>query len=121
LNRARALRRLRFDMNFAERRFVLADVLLQYVEQGLGLLRAEIDTLEILNIYDIRGILGDQAEHEEEIPEIRPDLDAVGVALAIIGAVNKMDFGSGIGIHNEKGALLRSRLFLQNSFTDLTV
>src|ERR1039457_2040272 len=76
-------RRVRLKLDLAERGFVLVDVLLEDVEQRLGLLRAEVNSLEILDIDVIGRGLVDQAEEQEEVPEIYTDLDAVGVALPV--------------------------------------
>src|SRR5580704_10822205 len=42
-------RGLTFELDLAESGFVLAHILLQHVEQGLGLRRAQEDALKILN------------------------------------------------------------------------
>lgn len=99
-------------MDFAEGRFVLADVLLQDVEERLGLLRAQVNALKVLDIDQVGGVLGDETEHEEEIPEVGANLNGVGVAFAVVGTVDQMDFGGVVGIHNEKGARARSLAFL---------
>ena len=96
------------DVNVAEGRFVLGDVLLENVEEGLGLLRAKVDALEVVDVDKVRRVLGDETEHEEKVPEIGANLDGVGIAFAVVGAVDQVNFGSGIGVHNEKGALVRS-------------
>src|SRR5512145_566823 len=70
--RVRAGARLQAD--FAEGRFVLVDVLLQHVEQGLGLLGAEVDALEVAD-GDRVGLRGLQrAEQEEEVPQADAEL-----------------------------------------------
>ncbi len=82
--------RLKFD--FTESRFVLRNVLLQDVHERLGLLRAEIDALKILDVHLLRHGLIHQAEQQQKIPQIHPDLHAVGIALAVIGAIYQVDF-----------------------------
>jgi hypothetical protein len=48
------------------------------------------------NIF--RRCLIHPAEHQKEIPEIDPDLNAVGVVLTIFGRVDELDLGrSGLG------------------------
>ena len=78
--------------DLAECRFVLRDVLLQHIEKRLRLLRAEIDALEVVNDHVLGAAFGQRAEGEKDIPEIRPDLDAVGVIFPIFGEFDKLDF-----------------------------
>ena len=85
----------RLQTDFSERAFILADVLLQDVEERLGLLRADVHALEILDVNVVRSGLVDVAEHEEEIPEVNPNLNAVGVAFAVIGSFFEDDPGLG--------------------------
>src|SRR5580704_13990498 len=91
---------VRLKFNLAEGRFVLRDILMQNVEQSFGLLRAQIDALKVLNVYGVGSGLADGAEHEEEIPKVDSDLHAVGVTIAIIGAVTQLDLGRLRGRHN---------------------
>src|SRR5208282_3577303 len=91
---------VRLKFNLAEGCFVLRDILMQDVEQRLGLLRAQIDALKVLNVHGVGSGLADGAEHEKEIPKVDSDLHAVGVTFAIIGAVTELDLGRLRGRHN---------------------
>ena len=83
----------RIEFDLAKGALVSGNVLLQESEQGLRLLRAEIDPLEILDL-DLRfGLLLQGAKHKEEIPDVDAHLHAVGVALAIIFGVDQLQIG----------------------------
>ena len=84
-----------FEANLAESGFVLAYILLQHVQQRLGLLRADVDPLEVLDLHVFLRGLADMAEHQKEVPEIHPDLHAVGIAFAVVGRFLKYDPGLG--------------------------
>jgi hypothetical protein len=84
---------VRFELDLAERGFVLVNVLREDVEQCLGLLGAEVNPLEILNVDVVGSGLVDQAEEQEEVPEIYADLDAIGIGLAVVWQVAHLDFG----------------------------
>jgi len=90
----------RVELDFAECVFVAGDVLLQKSEQGLGLLRAEIDALKIANVDLVLTLLLQGAEGEEEIPDIHTHLHAVGVGLAIVGGMDDFDVGLRWESHN---------------------
>ena len=83
--------RVQFD--FAERRFVAGDVLLQQSQKRLGLLRAEIDALKVTNLHLSFALLLHRAEDQEEIPNVDSHLNAVGIRFPIIGGVSKLDIG----------------------------
>src|SRR5205085_2099063 len=85
-------RRLRFETNLAEGGFVLADVLVQHVRQRLGLLRAQKDTLIVLNGNTLRRALRYRAKKQEKIPQADAHLNAVGVGFPIIGSVGQLNF-----------------------------
>src|SRR5260221_11811957 len=59
---------LRIELDLAESLFVLRHVLSQYGEQRLGLLRAQVDALEILHFHLYRRLLLQRAEDHAEIP-----------------------------------------------------
>ena len=75
-----------------DRVVVLLHVVLQDVEKGFGLRRAHVDPLEVRDPNLIRGRLIDDAEEEKEVPQVQPDLYAVGVPLAVVLRRLKMDF-----------------------------
>src|SRR5256885_3168782 len=83
---------LRFELDLAECVFVLRYVLLQYVEQRLGLLGAYIDALKILDGDLVGSGLIDDAEEQKEIPQVDTDLHAVRVVFPVIGGVGQVDF-----------------------------
>src|SRR5579884_2502526 len=82
----------RFQPNFAESGLVLRQVLRQHVGKRLGLLRADIDALEVVDLHVLRRGLVHSAEHKEEIPQIDADLNAVGVALTVVPGIGELDF-----------------------------
>jgi hypothetical protein len=84
----------------AEGLLILSEVLAEHVEEGLGLLRAEVDALEAANGDLIGGVLVSGAEGEEEVPDAGAHLHAVGVALAIVGGFGDVDPGLGVGLMN---------------------
>ena len=79
--------------------FILRYVLSQHIQQCLGLLRAYVDSLEIMDGDTVRRGLVDSAEHQEEVPEIDPDLYAVGVILAVFGTIHQLNLSSGLLRH----------------------
>jgi len=85
-----------FEADFAERGLVLADVLLEDVQQCLGLLGAHVDALEVLDLHVFGRGLVERTEHEEKVPEVDADLDAVGVALTVVGSFFEHDAGLGL-------------------------
>jgi hypothetical protein len=79
------------ELDLTEGALVADDILLQQSEQCLGLLRAEVDALEVANL-DLRfGLLLQGSEHHEEVPDIHPHLHAVGVGLAVVGSIDQLD------------------------------
>ena len=82
-----------FELNLPKGRFVLGHVLLEDVEQGLGLLGAEVDALKIVDGHIVGGSLVDPAEHEKEIPQIHADLNAVGIVLPVLGSIDQLNLG----------------------------
>jgi hypothetical protein len=85
----------RLEPNLAERGFVLAHILLQHIQQGFGLLRADVDPLEIMDLHVFRRGLVDIAKHQKKVPKVDPDLHAVGVAFAVVGRFVEYDPGLG--------------------------
>jgi len=88
-----ALNHARIELDLTEGILIADDVLLQDAEQGLGLLRAQIDSLEVVDL-DLRFcLLMKSAEGEEEIPHADADLHAVGIAFAVGIGIDKFDVG----------------------------
>lgn len=109
-------------MNFPERAFVLAHILLHEFHQRFCLLRAEVDALKIVNLHLIRRGLGDAAEHEEEVPQVQPDLHAIGIILTIFGGADQMNLWGGLLSHKNRvspggsGGLLWKRTPFSNIY-----
>src|SRR5208282_2629031 len=80
--------RIKFDL--AERGFVVRHVLLHERHERLGLLRADINPLKVSQLHLRLRALLHRPENQEEIPDIHPDLHAVGVGLAIIGGLYEL-------------------------------
>ena len=78
------LGKLRIQLDLSECVLILGNVLLENHEQGLGLLRTEIDALKICNLDFFRRLCPQCAECEKEVPNADAYLDAVRVAFAII-------------------------------------
>lgn len=83
---------LRFETDFTKGRFVLLNILLQDVEQSFRLLRAQVDTLETLDVEHFGRGLVDGAEEEEEIPDVHANLNTVGITLAVVGRRRQLNF-----------------------------
>src|SRR5262245_37945265 len=93
------------ELDLAKGALVLGDVLLQDVEQGLGLLGAQVDALKSLDIDGVRAVLVDEAEFQVEVPEVDAHLNAVGVALAELRPADDIDFdGLRLGHRDYRGA-----------------
>ncbi len=86
-------RKLRLEGEVAEGLFVLGEVVAEDVPEGLGLLGAEIDALEVIELDLFGCALAHGSEDEEEVPDAHADLDAVGIAVAIVGGGGELDFG----------------------------
>src|SRR4029077_14685737 len=79
---------IKFDL--AERGLVVGHVLLQERHERLGLLRAQINSLKVSQFHLRLRALLHRGENEEEIPDIHPDLHAVGVGFAVIGGLHEL-------------------------------
>ena len=77
------VRRVRIELDLAEGPFVLRDVVFEKIEQRLGLLRAEVNALKMAQLNFVGGLLVNQPELQEKVPEIDTYLNAVGVVLAV--------------------------------------
>ena len=84
---------LRLQRERAESLLVLREVVAENIHQRLGLLRTEVDALEVFNLNVVGGILVHRPEDEEEIPDAHTDLDAVGVAVAVLVGLFRCDVG----------------------------
>src|SRR5215468_8325381 len=73
----------RIELYFTKRAFVVGYVLVKDRCQRLGLLRAQINALEIAHLDLILRLLLHGAEDEKKVPDVDPNLYAVGVSLAI--------------------------------------
>ena len=81
----------RFQRYRAECLFILRQILTQQVPQRFGLLRTQIDPLEISQHHFLGGILPGSAKNQQKIPYAGPHLHAVGVAVPIILCLNNID------------------------------
>src|SRR5579871_5132320 len=79
------------QLNFTEGGFVLRDVLLEDVQKGFRLLRADINSLKIMYSDGVGTGLIDPAEHQQEVPQIDADLHAVSVIFPIFGRIDQLD------------------------------
>jgi len=82
---------IQFDLS--ERAFISCNILLQDAEQCFCLLRAQIDSLEILNFHLGFTLLHKCSEDQEEIPYVHADLYTVGIVLAIVVRVRQLHIG----------------------------
>jgi hypothetical protein len=82
----------------AEGLLVLGEIVAEYVPEGLGLLGAEVDALEVLDGELVRGVLRHGAEDQKEIPYAHTYLDAVGVAVAVVFGVGELEGGLVCGL-----------------------
>jgi hypothetical protein len=82
----------------AEGLLVLGEVVAEDVPEGLGLLGAEVDALEVGDAEFLRGLLGHGAEDEEEIPDAHADLNAVGVSVAVVRGAGELKGGFFCGV-----------------------
>src|SRR5262249_30425800 len=77
----------RIELDFAKGALVVRDILVQDRGQSLGLLRAQIYSLEVSYFDLVLRLLLHGAEHQEEVPYIYPHLDAISVGFAIVTGV----------------------------------
>src|SRR5439155_6744369 len=89
-------------LDFTERAFVAHHVLLQYRQQRLGLLRAEIDALKVMHFYLGLTLLLQSSEHQKKIPHIHSYLHAISVRLAVLRAVHQLCVGLHWFVHSAK-------------------
>src|SRR5215471_7195753 len=77
------------DLDFAERLFVLNNILFQDGHERLGLLRAQVDALEVLHLDVARALRLNAAKDQQKIPHADTHLHGICVTLSIIGGVQK--------------------------------
>src|ERR1700744_6524215 len=70
--------------NGAKGLLILRNVLSEDVPKRLGLLRAEIDALQVLDGYGIGCVLMHEAKRQEEIPDAQAHLHAIGGGIAFL-------------------------------------
>src|SRR5437660_4885000 len=68
----------------AEGLLVLGQVVAKHIPEGLGLLRTEVYALEVFDSQLVGALLAHGPEDQKEVPDAHADLDAVGVAVAIV-------------------------------------
>src|SRR5579872_3974004 len=77
----------RVKLDFPEGAFIPGDILLQKTQQCLGLLRTQIDALEVFDLDMALGLLLQRAEDQEEVPDVDPHLHTVGIVFAVLRVV----------------------------------
>jgi hypothetical protein len=82
-----------FEGDGAEGLLVLGKIVAEDVPESLGLLRAEVDALEVLDGELVGCVLRHGAEDQEEVPYTHAHLDAVGVAVAIVLGGGELEGG----------------------------
>ena len=98
LNHVRACLRFQFDLS--ERGLPLRDILLKDVQKGFCLLRTKVHALKVVDGYGVRRGLLNGSERQKEIPQVRSHLDAVGIALAILRRIDKLNLRLRVlGVH----------------------
>ena len=75
------------------------------------MLGAEVDALEVAKLDLVGGVLGHGSEDEEEVHDAHADLDAVGVAIAVVGGGDEFDGGLGVGGVGFRGWLRQAHEF----------
>ena len=82
-----------FEGDGAEGLLVLDEVVGEDAVQSLGLLGAEVNALEVVDLDFLGGLLLELAEDEHEVPDGEADLDAVGVGVAVVWGFVEGDAG----------------------------
>lgn len=83
----------RIQLDLAKRAFVAIHILLQDGHQRLGLLRAQINALEVLYFDLGLALLLQRAEDQKKVPHTYPHLHAIGVVLAVTFGFDQFDIG----------------------------
>ena len=76
------------ELDLTKRAFVICDVLVKDCCQCLGLLRAQINSLKIADLYLVLRLLLHRAEDDEKVPDVYPDLHAVGIGFPVLVSVH---------------------------------
>ena len=84
--------RLRLERDDSKGLLILSDVLAEDVPEGLGLLRADVDALSVLDGDLILRFLVNKAESEKKILYADAYLNTVGVVLAIVLRLDHLNF-----------------------------
>src|SRR5258708_26853370 len=84
---------LRFECDFTEGGFILRNILIEHVGQGLGLLWAQVDSFKILNRDRVGSGLVHGSVEQKEVPQAHAHLHAVSIVFAVIGGVHQLDLG----------------------------
>jgi hypothetical protein len=82
-----------FKREMSERLLILRQVLTKHIPQCFGLLRTQVDPLESVDCNLVRRILMRCSEAQAKIPYAYLHLNAVRVALAIVGRLFEFHFG----------------------------
>jgi len=80
----------RIELDFAKGALVVRNILVQDRGQSLSLLRAQIYSLEVSYFDLVLGLLLHGTEHQKEVPDIHPHLDAIGVGFTIVTGVENI-------------------------------
>src|SRR5215469_18481695 len=81
----------RIQLDLSEGRLVVQQVLLQDGVKSLGLLRAQVDALEVVDLDLGFVLLLQGTEHQEKVPHVYPHLHTVRVILTIVAGVGQLD------------------------------
>jgi len=80
----------RIELDFAKGALVVRHILVEDRGQSLGLLRAQIYSLKVSYFDLVLRLLLHGTEHQEEIPDIHPHLDAISIGFAIVTGVENI-------------------------------
>src|SRR3569623_1652994 len=81
----------RLQSKLAEGRLILRKVVLQHLQQRLGLLRTEINALVVLQLDLLGRILPHGSELKEDVLNAHPDLYAVCIVGAVVRSLRRDD------------------------------
>jgi len=86
----------RLQRYIAEGLLILRQVLAEHIEERLGLLGAEVDSLKAADGDLVRRVLVGGTEGEKEVPDTGAHLHAVSVTFAVFGGFGEGNPGLGI-------------------------
>jgi hypothetical protein len=118
VHRASAGLAARVKLDLAEGALVVGNVLLQDGGQRLGLLRAQINSLEISDLNLIFSLLLHGPEDEKKIPDVNSHLNAVGIGFPVIGGIDDVEIrlcGNNHKAHSLTENAGRKKIRLQGS------